>query len=209
MIRLYGWSLRVIYHANGKSVHVMMQCSVVTEELDHQLLRGLQDMLMVHNPYVQAFREAASCGGPNVNVCLHASPKLDMRRYNIPRVSEVAAFIPEADEPSAAPRDVIVRRRDGRVQRIHEFHAAYDPLHFVLLFPRGEQGWTYNIPIGVDAPRQQRSVEVEDVRPYQPSKARTVISPKDFAAFYLMNLLYHLEVSSLLPQATGDKFCLL
>ena len=56
-----------------------------TKELDHQLLRGLQDMLMVHNPYVQAFREAASCGGPNVNVCLHASPKLDMRRYNITR----------------------------------------------------------------------------------------------------------------------------
>ena len=143
-------------------------------------------MLMVHNPYVQAFREAASCRVPNVNVCLHASPKLDMRRYNIPRVSEVAAFIPEDDEPSVAPRDVIVRRRDGRVQRIHKFHAAYDPLHFVLLFPKREQGWTYNIPFGVDGPRQQRSAQVEDVRPYQPSKGRTVISPRDFAAFYLM-----------------------
>ena len=31
MIRLYGWSLRVIYHANGKSVHVMMQWSVVSK----------------------------------------------------------------------------------------------------------------------------------------------------------------------------------
>ena len=29
MIRLYGWSLRVIYHASEKSVHVMMQWSVV------------------------------------------------------------------------------------------------------------------------------------------------------------------------------------
>ena len=28
MIHLYGWSLRVMYHANGKSVHVMMQWSV-------------------------------------------------------------------------------------------------------------------------------------------------------------------------------------
>ena len=34
MIRLYGWSLRVMYHANGKSVHVMMQWSVAKKMAD-------------------------------------------------------------------------------------------------------------------------------------------------------------------------------
>ena len=32
-----------------------------TKDLDHHPLRGLQDMLRVHNPYVQAFQEGASC----------------------------------------------------------------------------------------------------------------------------------------------------
>jgi hypothetical protein len=40
-------------------------------------------------------------------------------------------------------RDIVLRVRGERPQLkiISEFNAAYDPLHFVLLFPRGEAGW--------------------------------------------------------------------
>ena len=32
------------------------------------------------------------------------------------------------------------------MQRISEIHCAYAPLHYVLMFPRGEDGWHPNIP---------------------------------------------------------------
>ena len=44
-----------------------------------------------------------------------------------------------------ARQDVVLRPRaaaDGRnLQRISECHRAYEPLHFVLLFPLGTDGW--------------------------------------------------------------------
>lgn len=33
--------------------------------------------------------------------------------------------------------------------RISEFNVAFDPLHFVLMFPRGEAGWGLGIQKGV------------------------------------------------------------
>nr|CAG8627565.1 809_t:CDS:2 [Entrophospora candida] len=36
---------------------------------------------------------------------------------------------------------------EGGLQRISEIHCAYEPLHYVLMFPRGEDGWHPYIPI--------------------------------------------------------------
>ena len=74
---------------------------------------------------------------------ISATPRQDQRRYNLPTESEVALFLPNAPMGENRPRDIVVRVRGDRpgLQRISEFHAAFDPLHFVLLFPRGELGW--------------------------------------------------------------------
>ena len=34
--------------------------------------------------------------------------------------------------------DIILHGKDGRLQRINETHQSYDPLHYVLIHPRGE-----------------------------------------------------------------------
>ena len=51
-------------------------------------------------------------------------------------------------DTDATMRDIILRVRGQRPQLkiISEYNAAYDPLHFVLLFPRGEAGWWPTIP---------------------------------------------------------------
>ena len=43
---------------------------------------------------------------------------------------------------AANPRSIVVRVKGdaGGLKIINEFNAACDPLHFVLLFPRGELG---------------------------------------------------------------------
>ena len=83
---------------------------------------------------------------------LPAEPRLGQeRRYNRPVVPEIALFRPDLEpDTDATMRDIILRVRGVRPQLkiISEFNAAYDPLHFVLLFPRGEAGWWPTIPTG-------------------------------------------------------------
>jgi hypothetical protein len=42
-------------------------------------------------------------------------------------------------------RDVIVAQQVGPFQRIFELHVGYMALHYLLLFPYGEDGWHLNI----------------------------------------------------------------
>ena len=44
-------------------------------------------------------------------------------------------------------RDICLRLCNGGLQRISKTHLSYDPLHYVLLFPRGDDSWHINIPL--------------------------------------------------------------
>lgn len=48
------------------------------------------------------------------------------------------------DGTATEPRDICIEGRDGCLKSIYDTHPAYDPLQYVLLHPRGEDGWTYN-----------------------------------------------------------------
>jgi hypothetical protein len=48
---------------------------------------------------------------------------------------------------STTNRDICLRLHNGNLQRISETHPSYDPLHYVLLFPKGDDGWHINIPL--------------------------------------------------------------
>jgi hypothetical protein len=85
------------------------------------------------------------------------------RRYNAPetyrgrlfgpqRYGEVSVLMPDADTQG---RDLVVQLRGGGLQYIHETHRAVDALHFVLLFPKGDDGW--QIGQQKDGSRQQIS----------------------------------------------------
>ena len=43
-------------------------------------------------------------------------------------------------------RDIIIYMHGGGIRHISDQNASYDPLHFVLLFPRGDPGWEPDIP---------------------------------------------------------------
>ena len=158
----------------------------LAQSLDHSLLRQLADMLMQENPYVQIVRRAATLDAPDLQLVLRGGATNDRRRYNLPRASEVAAFVP-ADSNTANAREVRVNLRGGGLKIISEYNPAYDPLHYVLLFPRGEQGWELGIPLGdvVRRPQRRPLINPDTGMPLQ-VQARTCVTPRQFAAFYLM-----------------------
>ncbi|KAK4520453.1 uncharacterized protein ATC70_008588 [Mucor velutinosus] len=70
------------------------------------------------------------------------------------RRDEVAAIVIDpasTDDPNYVPhlrRDVATFRVNGTVEHImSECRRSYDSMHYVLMFPRGENGWHVNMPL--------------------------------------------------------------
>jgi hypothetical protein len=84
----------------------------------------------------------------------------------LPIASEVAAIIPDIspDWHQRTFRDMILQLCNANpgtlgLERVDPSHAAYLPLHYVLLFPYGDQGWHWNLILqhqndNLDLPRQ-------------------------------------------------------
>lgn len=135
------------------------------EGLDAEILQSLQDMIHSVNPFAIAYRSAALAlssdpttdWGIIIHAGQHASSGTSADRSNTaggyhygrylqPVVAGVAAIVPNLPERLAsdpAPhRDIVITERGGGLIYINEQHPSYDPLHYVLMFPFGEQGWT-------------------------------------------------------------------
>jgi hypothetical protein len=90
----------------------------------------------------------ATEGAPmDLKLRLIASRTKDARRYNVPTADEVVALMVRDGSEVVDRRDVAIAQRAGLVQRISELHVGYMALHYLLLFPYGEDGWHPNIPL--------------------------------------------------------------
>jgi len=120
--------------------------------LDPTTLDRLLTMMYNINPYVEVFKMArdmmATEGAPmDLKLRLIASRTKDARRYNVPTTDEVVALM-VGDGSEAVDRcDVVLAQRAGSFQRISKLHVGYMALHYLLLFPYGEDGWHSNIPL--------------------------------------------------------------
>lgn len=68
------------------------------------------------------------------------------RTYNLPTCVEVAAIACGSgdEDDQSSHRQLVIRMREGGIQKIYSNHSAYDTLAYVPFHMRGEQGWTYN-----------------------------------------------------------------
>src|SRR6266545_1693462 len=122
--------------------------------LNRQVMADLQDMLYHLHPATQLYKQAykITCKMPNHQQCriaLHYDKECDQRRYNLPTAAsnEIAIILPGDGDKVQGSRDIILYRRNGQgLQRISDLHPFYQALHYVLLFPTGQFGWTPNIP---------------------------------------------------------------
>ena len=76
--------------------------------------------------------------------------KSNDKRYAAPTSDEVAILMVTDSEENPEPREIVLKQKDsGHLSYIKENHSSYDPLHYVIMFIHGEQGWqdnTYKIP---------------------------------------------------------------
>ena len=82
-----------------------------------------------------------------MRIVIKADECPDSRHHNAPTAQEIAVILPnDGYGEEVGSRDIVLYARKGGLQHITETHRAYDTLHYVLLFPLGEDGWNLNIP---------------------------------------------------------------
>jgi hypothetical protein len=112
--------------------------------------------------FLHAFEILERTPSRDLAIQIVADPTTDLRRYNAPIVDEIAVIIPGDPGRAVNPRDIILHRREGDLQFIHDHHRAYVPLHYVLLFPYGTPGWTYGMPLHANADRTSQNDEANN-----------------------------------------------
>ena len=113
--------------------------------LTQATLAMLQEMMHNVSPFVTFFKNTAevvreSGGAADVRLLLRAEGSPDPRRYNPPTADEIGLLM--SDTMTASNRDIVIRTRTDELEHISELHQHYDALHYVLIFPHGDAGWT-------------------------------------------------------------------
>ena len=115
--------------------------NIISEQNRNEVIETLQEILHEHNSLVRSFKMAVEIESPDIQLIMSekSAPQSEhSRRFNMPSSSEVAAILPGEGVGSL---DIIVHRREGSLQRISTLHRLYDPLHYVIPFPFGTEGW--------------------------------------------------------------------
>ena len=109
---------------------------------------NLQTMLLDNHPYIGHYRHAYELirkkpveEQEEITIRLHVNLQQDQRTHNLPTAEEIAVIIPEDGVHHALDnRDVVLRARGRRFERISQNSPSYSALHYVLLFLKEENG---------------------------------------------------------------------
>jgi len=128
---------------------------VNNNNLDPIVIDNLQTMLLDSHPYIGRYRHAYELikekpadEQQEVIIRLHVNLQQDQRTHNLPTAEEIAVIIPEEGVHHALDnRDMVLWVRGGQLEQISQNSPSYAALHYVLLFPKRENGWYPRIPI--------------------------------------------------------------
>ncbi|CAG8829924.1 4452_t:CDS:2, partial [Gigaspora margarita] len=129
-------------------------------ELDHQtnvipnsglnpaLIQSLKTILDKVNPYVINLRYISRLPTENIAnlaILIHTdNPGLDLRTFNVPIASQVAAIWVDTEIPTDViqNRDIVLHTKMDKLIHISKISACYDPLAYPILFLYSKQGWS-------------------------------------------------------------------
>jgi len=159
--------------------------------LDPVVMDDLQTMLLDSHPYIghyhyayELIREKPVEEQKEISIRLHVNLQQDQRTHNLPTAEEIAVIIPEEGMDHAIDnRDVVLRAREGRLEYISQNSPSYAALHYVLLFPKGENEWHPRIPIhGAQLREQGENTRQRDEEECAHSQ---VVSDRCYYAYHL------------------------
>ncbi|KAI7943289.1 hypothetical protein MJO29_013133 [Puccinia striiformis f. sp. tritici] len=142
-------SFAQIYVVGGNDVEEAMLRQVQSRsDINHDMLLVIQNWLTDNNSYARWYRSVQQHleSNPTSQFYLRSlhDQRFGPRVYNRPRVEEVGMVIDRPEEDTIAPRDILLHRHSGALERITDEFPGYLPLRFPVFFPFGEQGWIMN-----------------------------------------------------------------
>ena len=168
------YSQLYIYDPDVALDHCMANSRNTT--LDRTTMQILQDMLYRHHPSVALYKQAYEITkdlppDQDCSIALKFDSACDKCRYNIPNaaVREISVVVPGSGEEARDVRDIILWRRGGALKRINEMSPLYQSLHFVLLFPTGQFGWSPQMPLNI-ANENEAPNEDDGGQPFGPGE---------------------------------------
>jgi len=116
--------------------------------LDPVVMDDLQTMLLDNHLYISHYchayeliREKPVEEQEEITIRLHINLQQDQRTYNLPTAEEIAVIIlKEGIHHAIDNRDIVLRARGGQLEHISQNSPSYAALHYVLLFPKRENG---------------------------------------------------------------------
>lgn len=134
-----------VYFMGDEDTELNHRCSLING-LNREIIANLQKMLHAKNHLIQLFKYALeSMPTDDYKIVIKAdkTPKNHHKKcFNAPTINEIAIIMVNNDSNS---RDIIIQKRDNKLQRVRETHRSYDPLQYPILFCRGEDGYHFNI----------------------------------------------------------------
>lgn len=129
--------------------------SIRNEDLDKDIIFKLSETIAQWSPFVSIYKSAYDTLKKNENISsVRITPSMtielvegrDKRTENLPTSTEIAAVVPTYSKFDYRDIRVYLRGTDqNSYTLIHQNHPLYMPLHYVLLFPMGDQGWHHEM----------------------------------------------------------------
>lgn len=117
--------------------------------LNPATIRMLQQVVHQHNRFALKFKTVYEQYGDTPFGCLNVVIKDAQekgRRYDQQTYPEVAAMVVEdSADGDVTPHAIVMRDRTNGLQTVNSLHGSYVPLHYVLMFPFGQNGWFTNL----------------------------------------------------------------
>lgn len=143
------------------------------KDTKREIVANFQRLFNEHNRLIRSFKTALEhMPSDEHKVAIRADKTPDgehERLFNAPTENEVAIVLVDGRE---SRRDIIIQRRDSRLQRIDEMHPCYDALAYPIIFWKGNETYDYTTMKRVD--------------PVNGEVTTKKLSTMDFYRFHLM-----------------------
>eukprot|EP00980_Cylindrotheca_fusiformis_P006342 scaffold1356_cov123-Cylindrotheca_fusiformis.AAC.23 len=133
-----------LYIIDNALEKIILHSSANNYDLDEGIAGTIFQYLKENNPWAVAIAKNVKKFMIEQNFHnVHLEIQNGNRQYNAPTADDIAGFIPDDSTEFNNYRSIVLNSDvDNRFSCINELNPHYDPTHYVLMFPKGDPGWS-------------------------------------------------------------------